>query len=182
MAQHSRSEGCANNNESNVGLSSSDSALAVPQIHTLLLFGCRKRTCDYLYSGDWKRLGVEISDSSLKSGSMCANVFRSDLQINEEMGEDRDKKMITDRGKDRDEDAGCANSQIEIQIGNNSTSIGVLTAFSQDQPQKHYVTHLIVEHAAHIWAMISKGGAIFISGTAKNMPQDVRTALLKVFL
>lgn len=59
--------------------------------------------------------------------------------------------------------------------------INLRTAFSRDQPQKVYVTHLLEEDMDLIWDVIGVNkGHFYICGDAKNMATDVRNILLKV--
>ncbi|CAH2096814.1 unnamed protein product [Euphydryas editha] len=52
-------------------------------------------------------------------------------------------------------------------------------AFSRDQDNKIYVQHKIAEHRKVLWHLINEMGAyIFISGNAKNMPDNVRDAFI----
>jgi len=53
-------------------------------------------------------------------------------------------------------------------------------AFSRDQPQKVYVQHKITERSKEVWQMLEKGGYIFVSGSASQMPNDVRKAIQNI--
>ncbi|KAJ0170759.1 hypothetical protein K1T71_013531 [Dendrolimus kikuchii] len=63
------------------------------------------------------------------------------------------------------------------------TADGHLTlycAFSRDQDDKIYVQHKITEHASTLWKLINdERGCIFISGNAKNMPDNVKDAFIE---
>ncbi|KAJ1424041.1 hypothetical protein B484DRAFT_398462, partial [Ochromonadaceae sp. CCMP2298] len=54
--------------------------------------------------------------------------------------------------------------------------VQVQVAFSQDQLIKHYVTHSIQDNGALVCRMLLQGGCVFVSGSAKRMPSDVRKA------
>ncbi|XP_055620902.1 NADPH--cytochrome P450 reductase isoform X1 [Toxorhynchites rutilus septentrionalis] len=59
--------------------------------------------------------------------------------------------------------------------------VSLRVAFSRDQPQKVYVTHLLEEDTDLLWDVIGeKKGHFYICGDAKNMATDVRNILLKV--
>ncbi|KJE89717.1 NADPH-dependent FMN and FAD containing oxidoreductase [Capsaspora owczarzaki ATCC 30864] len=60
--------------------------------------------------------------------------------------------------------------------------IELFTAFSRDQDAKYYVQHRMLEEdaSAAIWSALSDGGVIYISGSAQQMPQDVRAALQQI--
>ncbi|RWS02998.1 NADPH-cytochrome P450 reductase-like protein [Dinothrombium tinctorium] len=54
-------------------------------------------------------------------------------------------------------------------------------AFSRDQPQKVYVTHLLKQNLDELWDIIeNKKGHIYICGDARNMARDVRDILIKM--
>lgn len=60
-------------------------------------------------------------------------------------------------------------------------TIKLRAAFSRDQPQKVYVTHLLEADMDLLWNVIGeKKGHFYICGDAKNMATDVRNILLKV--
>ena len=50
-------------------------------------------------------------------------------------------------------------------------------AFSRDQREKVYVTHLLKENRDHIWALIKDGGHIYVCGDARTMAKDVHNIL-----
>lgn len=61
---------------------------------------------------------------------------------------------------------------------------GVLTmhvAFSRDQAQKVYVTHLLQKNMDEIWKVIGENnGHLYVCGDARNMARDVHDIVLKV--
>jgi len=55
------------------------------------------------------------------------------------------------------------------------------TAFSRDQEQKVYVTHLLREKQEELWDIIgNRNGHIYICGDARTMAKDVRDIILDV--
>lgn len=69
----------------------------------------------------------------------------------------------------------------ELEDYAQSGTIKLRAAFSRDQPQKVYVTHLLEEDMELLWDVIGeKKGHFYICGDAKNMATDVRNILLKV--
>ncbi|CAH0697016.1 unnamed protein product [Spodoptera exigua] len=52
-------------------------------------------------------------------------------------------------------------------------------AFSRDQENKVYVQHKISEHKDLLWQLISNRAYIYISGNAKNMPDNVKEAFVE---
>ena len=65
---------------------------------------------------------------------------------------------------------------------NEYVASGVITqlhlAFSRDQEQKIYVTHLLRENLADVWELVKRGGYVYVCGDAKNMAKDVNEILL----
>lgn len=60
----------------------------------------------------------------------------------------------------------------------NGTLTKAYVAFSRDQPEKVYVTHLLRQNAAEVWNIIGeKNGHIYICGDARNMARDVHNIL-----
>lgn len=65
---------------------------------------------------------------------------------------------------------------------------GLLTmhlAFSRDQPEKIYVSHLLEQNADELWNVIKEdnnrsGGNLYICGDAKSMAADVRNIILRI--
>jgi sulfite reductase (NADPH) flavoprotein alpha-component len=53
------------------------------------------------------------------------------------------------------------------------------TAFSRDQPEKIYVQHRLLQHAAEIWQWLSEGAIFYLCG-ARSMAGDVDTALHRI--
>jgi len=61
-----------------------------------------------------------------------------------------------------------------------ASKIKTIVAFSQDQENKVYVTDKIKENGELLWQLISQDAYIFIAGSAKKMPIDVKKALKNV--
>ncbi|KAG6455741.1 NADPH-dependent diflavin oxidoreductase 1 [Manduca sexta] len=61
--------------------------------------------------------------------------------------------------------------------------LSLYTAFSRDQDNKVYVQHRIKEHAEELWRILnSENGYIFLSGSSKSMPDNVRDAFIEEVL
>ena len=58
----------------------------------------------------------------------------------------------------------------------------VITAFSQDQPEKVYVTDKLKAVGESIWKALEDGCYIYVAGSAKNMPKDVRRAFQDIIV
>ena len=63
---------------------------------------------------------------------------------------------------------------------NSNSKIKTIVAFSQDQENKIYVTHKIKENGELLWKLLCQDACIFIAGSAKKMPIDVKKALRDV--
>jgi len=50
-------------------------------------------------------------------------------------------------------------------------------AFSRDQAQKVYVTHLLKQNREYIWGLIEDGGHVYVCGDARTMAKDVHSIL-----
>nr|NP_001351901.1 NADPH--cytochrome P450 reductase 2 [Orussus abietinus] len=71
----------------------------------------------------------------------------------------------------------------ELQEFVESGTLKLHTAFSRDQPEKVYVTHLLEKNKDELWDVIGKkNGHIYICGDARNMARDVHNILLKVVM
>lgn len=54
-------------------------------------------------------------------------------------------------------------------------------AFSRDQEEKIYVTHLLKQHGEKLWKLIKEDNAsIYVCGDAKNMARDVHSILVTI--
>ncbi|KAK3234822.1 hypothetical protein CYMTET_54937 [Cymbomonas tetramitiformis] len=53
---------------------------------------------------------------------------------------------------------------------------GLFAAFSQDQPEKVYVTHRIRQEGERLWRLLSTGACVYVSGSSGKMPTDVLAA------
>ncbi|KAJ1940759.1 NAPDH-dependent diflavin reductase [Linderina macrospora] len=69
--------------------------------------------------------------------------------------------------------------ELESYMGDGS--LNLFCAFSRDQDHKVYVQDRIREQAVTLWPLISERGAVvYVSGNAKQMPDDVRQAFVDV--
>lgn len=117
-------------------------------LHSIVLFfGCRRRRKDYLYGDEWESINQGV------------NPYRKEQQLCEE----------TVYGFD---------PNVGIKQHHHHLSVFVDVAFSQDQPDKDYVTHHMVHRSTLLSDMLlQRDCAVFVSGSAKRMPSDVRKTL-----
>ncbi|KAJ1880736.1 NAPDH-dependent diflavin reductase [Coemansia sp. RSA 486] len=67
-----------------------------------------------------------------------------------------------------------------LQAWANAGFLHLYCAFSRDQPQRIYVQQRIAENAAVLWPLLQQGAIVYVSGNARQMPQDVRSAFVDV--
>lgn len=68
-----------------------------------------------------------------------------------------------------------------IQYLENGTLTKLHLAFSRDQPDKVYVTHLLQKNKEEIWKVIGEqNGHIYVCGDARSMAKDVHNIILDV--
>ena len=65
--------------------------------------------------------------------------------------------------------------QLSIGHTNNSSAVNKIWTFLSNS----YVQHKIAEHRALLWQLITNNAHIYISGNAKNMPDNVRDAFIE---
>ncbi|XP_015598428.1 NADPH--cytochrome P450 reductase isoform X2 [Cephus cinctus] len=71
----------------------------------------------------------------------------------------------------------------ELEEFEKNGTLKLHTAFSREQAQKEYVTHLLENNKEEIWSVIGeKNGHIYICGDARNMARDVHNILVKVVM
>ncbi|OXU28241.1 hypothetical protein TSAR_010767 [Trichomalopsis sarcophagae] len=71
----------------------------------------------------------------------------------------------------------------ELQQYVDSGTLTLHTAFSREQANKVYVTHLLEQNKEELWRVIGeKNGHIYVCGDARNMARDVHNILLKVVM
>ncbi|XP_071036381.1 NADPH-dependent diflavin oxidoreductase 1 [Parasteatoda tepidariorum] len=79
----------------------------------------------------------------------------------------------------KEKDFLCSESWKELE---EKDMLTLFTAFSRDQEDKVYVQHKIVENSTLLWELINhKLAYVYIAGNAKQMPEGVKDAFLKVF-
>lgn len=69
----------------------------------------------------------------------------------------------------------------ELEEYVNKEALKMYVAFSRDQQEKVYVTHLLAKNADEIWKVIGENnGHIYICGDARSMAKDVHEILVQV--
>ncbi|XP_049777434.1 NADPH--cytochrome P450 reductase [Schistocerca cancellata] len=73
--------------------------------------------------------------------------------------------------------------QDELEQYVNDGSLKMYVAFSRDQAEKVYVTHLLQKNKDEIWSIIGENnGHLYVCGDAKNMARDVHDIVVKVVM
>lgn len=102
----------------------------------------------------------------------------------------QDRKVAKDEGKTVGENVlyfGCRRRtedfiyEEELKSYESEGIVTLHTAFSRDQVEKVYVTHVLEKNCEEIWRVIGENnGHFYICGDARNMANDVRNVILKV--
>uniref|UniRef100_A0A1L2EC44 NADPH--cytochrome P450 reductase n=2 Tax=Locusta migratoria TaxID=7004 RepID=A0A1L2EC44_LOCMI len=73
--------------------------------------------------------------------------------------------------------------QEELEQYANEGTLKMYVAFSRDQAEKVYVTHLLQKNKDEIWNIIGENnGHLYVCGDAKNMARDVHDIVVKVVM
>jgi len=81
---------------------------------------------------------------------------------------------------------GCRNKaydyiyQEELEQWQADGVLDLHVAFSRDQQEKRYVTHLLKENAQQVWELLEQGGHLYVCGDAKMMAKDVRNIIVNI--
>jgi sulfite reductase alpha subunit-like flavoprotein len=118
---------------------------------TLVFFGCRKPTDDFLYEDEWGRF------ASPEHGNLLAGEL----------------DVLGGGG------AGGGGGDVVEEEAHKKKSWFV-PAFSRDQTSKEYVTHGIRSEARRVWGLICAGAHVFVAGSSGKMPEDVLEAFRDV--
>jgi len=81
---------------------------------------------------------------------------------------------------------GCRNKghdyiyQDELEAWAENGVLDLHVAFSRDQAEKKYVTHLLRETGEKVWKLLDQGGHLYVCGDAKMMAKDVRNIVKEI--
>lgn len=81
---------------------------------------------------------------------------------------------------------GCRNKshdyiyQEELEAWQEEGLLDLRVAFSRDQAEKRYVTHLLRESGEYVWQLLDQGGHLYVCGDAKMMAKDVRNIIVEI--
>jgi len=82
---------------------------------------------------------------------------------------------------------GCRNKdkdyiyQDELEAWQEDGLLDLRVAFSRDQAEKRYVTHLMREAKEYIWQLLQQGAHLYVCGDAKMMAKDVRNIIAEIY-
>ena len=147
-------------------------------IHTVLFYGCRKYNDDCLYKNEWLNY---INDIPIPVGTSVVNdtgMNRRNENIFVSIAYSQENVQQLDYAPTQftSEQSSSTSSTIDSNSNNNgesSTSWPVLVG-------KVYVTYKIKLYHELIWELMQQGAVIFVAGSAKRMPLDVRNAFISV--
>jgi len=164
-----------------------------------VFFGCRKRSKDYLYENEWLRL-KEFIKSHLNSaigssGDSVVDLVAALRSIwDGSLSNSNRQQIINTITVGHTSTTGYNNNNSNISTSTTAGTMNQVTtkdiistnaflftaAFSQDDPErKVYVTHNLRTHHEHVrQTLLETAGYVFISGSGKQMPSDVRHALI----
>ena len=154
-----------------VTIASSDAA----EYHTLVFYGCRKYQEDCVYKSEWllhsndipaaARVGQVDSVDGIPhshSGVFVSVAFSQEDPVMQLQG------LIN-----------TSSGTIASTTSTQGTSIPARVSKLSMQ-SKVYVTTKLKQSHERVWGVIRRGGIIFVAGSAKQMPKDVRNALVEV--
>ncbi len=62
----------------------------------------------------------------------------------------------------------------------NGTLTELVTAFSRDQDEKHYVQHALLDHGKKIWELLESKAMIYVCGNKNNLSKPIDLVLIKI--
>ncbi|XP_072933839.1 NADPH-dependent diflavin oxidoreductase 1 [Epargyreus clarus] len=134
------------------------------------------RVYGWIKKGSFKFAEEHIPQIMIGPGTGLAP-FRSLLQERKNRGTaDKQTLHLFFGCRYQDKDFHCRR-ELETMVDDGHLTL--YCAFSRDQDRKIYVQHKISEHREELWKMVKNNAHIFISGNAKNMPDNVKDAFIE---
>ena len=141
-----------------------------PQLRTILFFGCRKRECDFLYSDEIISASQEKNDEI----PVDPDVFITpSATVVVAFSRDQAKKVYV---TNKIEEHGASVWNLLQQVSDCRRYL----PFKRLTTIRMYVTDTTTCSLCIPFIIIIKGATVFISGSAKNMPADVRKSFMNV--
>jgi len=81
---------------------------------------------------------------------------------------------------------GCRNKNLdyiyeeELEAWKSEGVLDLHVAFSRDQEEKRYVSHILRETGENVWSLLQQGGHLYVCGDAKMMAKDVRHGIIDI--
>lgn len=133
----------------------------------IFYFGCRRKDKDCLYSNEWNLINNDINPYINNNNNNTIFNINPQLITNNHNTTANETTNITDA------------SNISATILDKKVYIDI--AFSQEQLIKDYVTHHIIKNGQQLChLLLDKDANIFISGSSKRMPADVKKAFINI--
>ena len=143
-------------------------------IHTVLFYGCRKYMDDCLYHDEWLAYLNDIP-------SLRLSTAREGGGVNSTAGTTASTVSTTKTNENIFVSVAFSQEKHDqLDASNSPPELFDLGPTPLTVVGKVYVTHKIKHHHEMLWRMIEQGAVIFIAGSAKRMPQDVRSAFIHV--
>ena len=144
-----------------------------------MFYGCRKYSDDCLYRDEWLQYthDIPVGNSSSSSSSTGTSTGGDNGNSSDNTGSNSIIKPNPNHS---------LNPNPNATDTFHSSGVYVSVAFSQEKTErqpdggKTYVIHKIRTNSKLVWKMIRNGAIIFVAGSAKRMPIDVRKAFIDV--